>query len=289
MKTGVMKIGTKTMIGKRITLCAVLLALFSLGASAQTSNDSLRGQQLPETYDEEAITDYLAQKLPLTDLATHDDYVNAMAEAIEKNIPNEEWRVRYRCDFAISLIQMVGTVENPKAIMERYLATTPPDSLAVRVRNAYDETTTSFGKTYPGEQAPDFTFTDTDGRQLSLSDFLGKTLLIDIWGTWCVPCIEEMPFIEKLQQRYAQREDVHIMSIACDKKADRWKNFLAKHPTSWHHYLITPEGDTVLNDVYHTIGIPRFIIIDKEGKIVTPDAMRPSEEEFTDYFDKITK
>ena len=77
------------------------------------------------------------------------------------------------------------------------------------------------------------------------------------------------------------------MSVACDKKRERWSAYLKKHPTSWHQYLITLEGDKILNDIYHVIGIPRFIIIGKDGRIITPDAMRPSDKDFNDYFDKI--
>lgn len=249
--------------------------------------DSLFAPRMPETYDQDAITEYLSYKLPVDGLTTHEDYIKAMTAAIDQYVTDEYWRQRYKCDFAINLIQMTGTVMSPKSLLDDYLATTPPDSLAARVRQAYSQTVADYGKTYPGNQAPDFTFTDTTGKRLSLKSLLGKTLLIDIWGTWCVPCIEEMPYLEKLQQKYAQREDVHIMSVACDKKADRWKSFLAKHPTSWHQYLITPDGDKTLTDTYHVIGIPRFIIVDRQGKIITPDAMRPSEEAFEAYFEDI--
>ena len=81
-----------------------------------------------------------------------------------------------------------------------------------------------------------------------------------------------------------------IMSIACDKESARskWKAFLKKHKEmNWAQYLITPEGDKILNDVYHVQGIPRFIIIDKQGCFIDADSMRPSFEEFNDYFDKI--
>ena len=151
----------------------------------------------------------------------------------------------------------------------------------------YSKMVENYAATYPGKPAPNFTFTDVSGKQLSLESLSGKLLLIDIWGTWCVPCIEEMPNIEALQKQYAHRDDVHIMSIACDKKRERWISFLGKHPTTWHQYLVTPEGDEVLNTAYHVVGIPRFIIVGRDGRIITPDAMRPSEPEFAAYFDKL--
>lgn len=77
------------------------------------------------------------------------------------------------------------------------------------------------------------------------------------------------------------------MSIACDKKAEKWKTYLASHPTTWHQYLITGEGNQTLDKAYFCEGIPRFIIIDKQGNIVAANAMRPSEKDFREYFRKI--
>lgn len=56
-----------------------------------------------------------------------------------------------------------------------------------------------YGHLFPGRPAPNLTFTDTDGKALSLQSFKGQLLLVDIWGTWCAPCIEEMPYLAKLQ------------------------------------------------------------------------------------------
>ncbi len=289
MKTGAMKI----MIGKYAKMFLVMLAFFSLGAGAQgTEKATLPAQQerivqMPSSYDKDAILDYLSTKIPVQQLETSEQYISAMKTAIAEHIADTVWRRRFHCDFAIGLIEMTGTVENPVSHLEDYISTTPPDSLVSRARQSYDKVVAAYGRTYPGNPAPDFTFCDTSGKTLSLKSLRGKTLFIDIWGTWCVPCIEEMPFIEKLHLKYAQRSDVHIMSIACDKKAERWKNFLAKHPTPWHQYLVTPEGAQVLTDVYHVMGIPRFIIIDKNGNIVTSESMRPSEDAFAAYFEEI--
>ena len=156
-----------------------------------------------------------------------------------------------------------------------------------RVKCHYDAMIKKYGHLFPGRPAPNLTFTDTDGKSLSLQSFKGQLLLVDIWGTWCAPCIEEMPYLAKLQEEYAARKDVRIMSIACDKKTERWKAYLAKHPTSWHQYLVTDAGNKMLDKVYFCEGIPRFIIIGRDGNIISADAMRPSEKSFPEYFRKI--
>lgn len=171
-----------------------------------------------------------------------------------------------------------------------YLNRITVDSLRHKVENALAKHKQEYGTIFSGQPAPDFTFRNEKGKLMRLSDLRGKLLFIDIWGTWCVPCIEEIPYLNKLQERYKNNKNVHIMSIACDKESarDKWKAFLKKHKEmNWAQYQVTAEGDKVLDDVYHVFGIPRFMIIDKNGVIIDAEAQRPSFETFNDYFDKI--
>ncbi len=171
-----------------------------------------------------------------------------------------------------------------------YLNRITVDSLRQKVENALAKHKQEYGTIFSGQPAPDFTFRNEKGKLMRLSDLRGKLLFIDIWGTWCVPCIEEIPYLNKLQERYKNNKNVHIMSIACDKESarDKWKAFLKKHKEmNWAQYQVTAEGDKVLDDVYHVFGIPRFMIIDKNGVIIDAEAQRPSFETFNDYFDKI--
>lgn len=108
-------------------------------------------------------------------------------------------------------------------------------------------------------------------------------VFLDVWGTWCAPCKQEMPYIAKLYEKYKDDKRVAIISVACDKKFDVWKNYLQKHPEPWAQYVVTPEGDKVLDDVYHVYGIPRFMLIGRDGRIIDADSARPS---FGDSFDK---
>ena len=171
-----------------------------------------------------------------------------------------------------------------------YLNRITVDSLRQKVENALAKHKQEYGTIFSGQPAPDFTVWNEKGKLMRLSDLRGKLLFIDIWGTWCVPCIEEIPYLNKLQERYKNNKNVHIMSIACDKESarDKWKAFLKKHKEmNWAQYQVTAEGDKVLDDVYHVFGIPRFMIIDKNGVIIDAEAQRPSFETFNDYFDKI--
>jgi thiol-disulfide isomerase/thioredoxin len=249
--------------------------------------DSLFAPRLPQSYQADSLQDYVFWKL-MQDSVKAEDYPKALLKTIDREVPSEEWAERLKANIFTGLMEQMES-EDPKPYLDLYLADSHTDSLQQKVKAAYKASVQKNGALYPGKPAPDFQFTDTKGRTLSLANLKGKVLLIDIWGTWCVPCIQEMPYLDSLQQRYQANPEVHIMSVACDKKADRWKNFLAKHPTSWHQYLITPQGDKVLDNVYHVIGIPRFIVVDRNGKLVSSDALRPSDPEFNEFFEKIVR
>lgn len=193
------------------------------------------------------------------------------------------WAERLKADFASGFLSNFST-DDLRYLLDAYLEHSTSDTLRQRVTRDYEAFRQRSAHLFPGSPAPDISFTDMSGRQLSLKSFRGKTLLVDIWGTWCGPCIAEMPYLEKLQKAYAGRTDVMIMSIACDKKEAQWKAFLSRHPTTWHQFLVTQEGNSVLDKKYYCEGIPRFIIIGRDGRIVNADAPRPSEDMFAEYF-----
>ena len=171
-----------------------------------------------------------------------------------------------------------------------YLKRITVDSLRKKVDDVLIKHRKEYGAIFPGQVAPDFTFTNEKGKIFKLSDLRGRLLLIDIWGTWCAPCIEEIPYLAKLQEKYKNNKNVLIMSVACDKESarDKWKAFLKKHKEiTWTQYQVTYTGNKILDDFYHVIGIPRFMIIDKNGIIISSDAERPSFPEFNQYFENI--
>lgn len=209
-------------------------------------------------------------------------------ETIDKVVTPREWTDRMKADTMCQLFEGYST-DSQADLHQLYeeVSATSADSLRQKVKVSYEAMIQRCGHLFPGKPAPNLTFTDMKGKLLSLASFKGQILLVDIWGTWCGPCKEEIPYIAALQKEYANRKDVRIMSIACDKKTEKWKAYLAKHPASWDQYLVTDAGNKMLDEVYFCEGIPRFLIIDKQGRFITSDAMRPSEPAFAEYFKKI--
>lgn len=191
--------------------------------------------------------------------------------------------------------QVIGFFRYPSCndmtdFVKPYMERITVDSLRQKVEAALVKHKKEYGAVFAGQPAPDFTFRNEKGKLIHLSDLRGKLLFVDIWGTWCAPCIDEIPYIAKLQEKYKNNKNVHIMSIACDKESarDKWKAFLKKHKEmKWAQYQVTTEGNKILDDVYHVMGIPRFMIIDKDGIIIDADAPRPSFDTFNAFFDNI--
>ncbi len=112
--------------------------------------------------------------------------------------------------------------------------------------------------------ASDFKLQDLDGKAVRLSDFRGKPVLIDFWATWCPPCRESIPEIEKLHETYRGRGLV-VLSISLDE--GDWasvKSFAAKQGIT---YPIL-KGTEDVSEQFQVRSIPLLVIINKEGKVV---------------------
>lgn len=131
---------------------------------------------------------------------------------------------------------------------------------------------------YAGRPAPDAAFYDTTGKTMRFSDYRGKLLYVDVWATWCGPCKREIPDLKKLEEEY-HGKNIHFLSISTDKDLNAWKNYIRKNDMAglqMHQSDIPEEGVSML---YMVNSIPRFLLIDEAGKIISADAPRPSSGE----------
>ncbi len=122
-----------------------------------------------------------------------------------------------------------------------------------------------------GLPAPDFTFPGINGKMVSLSDYRGKVVQVNIWATWCPPCVDEMPSIEKLYQKL-KGGNFEILAVSIDSLGLKAvAPFMKKHKLTFPA-LIDPEGTIRIS--YKTTGVPESFIIDKDGilakKIIGP-------------------
>ena len=119
--------------------------------------------------------------------------------------------------------------------------------------------------------APDFTFPGLDGKMVRLADYRGKVVLVNIWATWCKPCVDEMPSMEKLYRKF-KGEDFEILAVSIDAPGLKVVAPFMKKSNLTFPALIDSEG--AIKTVYGITGVPESFIIDQQGilikKIVGP-------------------
>jgi thiol-disulfide isomerase/thioredoxin len=136
--------------------------------------------------------------------------------------------------------------------------------LGGKVAEARQQLLEAMGMTkVPAKAAPDFTLLDIDGQQVSLQQYRGKVVFLNFWATWCIPCREEMPALERLHQTYQQ--DLAIISIDLKESVDQVKAFFQKHSLSFPS-LLDPNG-VVFRD-YLVAGMPTTYLIDRDGTML---------------------
>ena len=146
-------------------------------------------------------------------------------------------------------------------------------------KKAYQEKEDELTVYAKGATAYNFSLKDTKDHNVSLSDFKGKVVVLDIWAMWCGACLKEMPFFQKVEEHFKDRDDIVFIGLSHDGKGKKetWKGFVAKK--GWKNVQLLSEYDESVGKYYKIEGIPRYMIFDKVGKIVTVDAPRPSDPE----------
>ena len=137
-----------------------------------------------------------------------------------------------------------------------------------------------------GNPSPSFCCPDINGKQVSLSSLKGKYVYIDVWATWCGPCRGELPYMTKLEEQYAGK-DIHFVSLSCDSNKSAWEKRVQKGDMKGIQLHLGTNSDFMQKYIIN--GIPRFILLDREGKIVKADAPRPSDPQTTKLFDELLK
>jgi peroxiredoxin len=124
-----------------------------------------------------------------------------------------------------------------------------------------------------GEMAPDFTVIGPDGKEMKLSDFRGKTVLVDIWATWCGPCVASMPHNSELAEKHA-KDGLVILAICADDSRANYDGWVKRNAGKYKFLTAhdTPGKDgwdkSVFNTAYGVTGFPTLFLIDKEGRLV---------------------
>lgn len=142
-----------------------------------------------------------------------------------------------------------------------------------------------------GSDAPQFDYENHKGGKTKLSDFKGKYVYIDVWATWCGPCRAEIPHLKKIEEKYHGKK-IEFVSISIDERAkayEKWKKFVVDQKLGGVQLLADNDWKSEFVQAFGINGIPRFILIGPDGKVVNADAPRPSNPELVTTLDVLLK
>ncbi len=198
-----------------------------------------------------------------------DRTVNEM-EYVVANIKNQTVKEFLLGYFAIAYVSENGiaNTESIKEMVEKNVA--DPEILST-----FQAVYASGSALAAGSPSPDFKMTDINGKEYTLADFKGRILYIDVWATWCGPCKEELPKLHALADNF-KGTNVCFISMSVDKDKAAWEKMVKEQNLGGVQLYAGPESQFIAD--YKVNGIPRFILIDKEGKIIEANMTRPSDE-----------
>ena len=158
-------------------------------------------------------------------------------------------------------IVLVSTV----AIIDRVTHTSPPaDNPAVVTTGATELNAANVG-TKIGFTAPDFTLPTIDNKEISLSDYRGRPVILNFWATWCGPCRYEVPAFKAFSERYPE-EEVAVIAVSTQDDPDSARGYAIRDGLK---YVIPVDPRGVVGNLYNIRGLPTTYIIDEKGVITS--------------------
>lgn len=230
----------------------------------------LTKQLLDMPYGDRFLTNLVYRKIDLTSKPTFDQQVAA--------IPNDVLKGQF----------VVGRLESSRSYNDfqemndafsKYFTLEEQKQRAAAVEAKLVETKA-------GVPAFKFAYPDVTGKKVALDDLKGKLVLVDLWATWCGPCRAEEPHWEKLNEEYKDKA-VAFVGVSVDQDKPKWEEYVkTKHMKGIQIHAGTGNE---LSNAYKVTGIPRYILIDKAGNLITADSPRPSDPKLKSLLDEWLK
>lgn len=145
-------------------------------------------------------------------------------------------------------------------------------------------------KKMEGIASPSFDYENHKGGKTKLEDLRGKYVYIDVWATWCGPCIAEIPHLKKVEEKY-HGKNIEFVSISVDTEKDyeKWKKMVVSKELGGIQLFADKNWTSDFIKAYGINAIPRFILIGPDGKVIKADAARPSSASLTELLDSLVK
>jgi len=231
------------------------------------------------------INNYSIQSYLLSDTYFTDDlFANPNAEQLDKAIADykagfQKLETNYKGLDSLHKAEGVKNMEGTIKSLKKYL------SGKIALREALPE----------GKPSPTFeNYINYNGGTTSLSDLKGKFVYVDIWATWCGPCKREIPSLKKVEEQFHDK-NIEFVSISVDderrsgtkeKAFESWKAMVKDKELGGIQLFSDNAWQSEFVKNYQVTGIPRFILIDPDGNIISPDAPRPSNPKLVELLEE---
>ena len=248
-----------------------------------------RGMTIPDSvewcrYYKQMQPDRLFQDVKLLEVPFAGEMLDAYVWYLHKNTPLKEGEsYDYKClkeqvlqqEYLLNAVKRFKFHDEYQVLADELRTQKLTPEFEQRLKNAEKALLWSA----PGVEAPAFEGRGVDSSLVKLSDFKGKLLVVDVWATWCSPCRMMMPYFMELERELADR-DVAFLSVCIGVSIERdlWLELIRKDGLIGHHCFIASwTGDFATR--YKITGVPRYMLIDREGKIITLNAPKPNKPE----------
>ncbi len=141
-----------------------------------------------------------------------------------------------------------------------------------------------------GAQGFNFKGVDVNGKEKALADFKGKLVYVDVWATWCGPCKKEIPELKKLEKAF-RGQDIEFISYSVDEPKDKekWRKYIKDNDLTGIQLIGDKGFRSDVAEAYGITSIPRFMLFDREGKVISTDALRPSDPAVKEFIKRYLK
>jgi peroxiredoxin len=126
-----------------------------------------------------------------------------------------------------------------------------------------------------GKEAPQLSLPDVNGKEIKLSSFRGKYVLVDFWASWCGPCRRENPNVVEAYNKY-KNKNFTILGVSLDQEKSEWLKAIQHDDLSWTHVSDLKYWNSKAVSIFNFNGIPFNVLVDPEGKIIA-QSLRGSE------------
>ena len=243
----------------------------------QTDFDNAKEYETDEAYRDLVQGKYYSQLSDARDPAQVENFIKLVSALKSENI---------RADFAKELATLIlpGNTKN-KEVLDFVLSNVKDEKVKQEAQATYDKIT----KLAVGVPSPVFTnYENANGGTNSLSDFKGKLVYVDVWATWCRPCLAEIPALKALHDKL-KGKNIEFVSISIDEDKEAWHKAVKERELKGVQLIADKAFESQFIQDYGISQIPTFLIIDKDGKIVSPNAPRPSDPRLAEVLEKLLK